>query len=328
MKRNRKVNFLSILMLFALFVTSCGSADAESDTIATAVAMTVSAQGTQRAQATATPPPTASSSQGEAGPTSAPEASATVQDVPTFAPPTAPGPVGSGNNCQVMANLVSETVPDGTIMQPDESFWKTWRLKNSGTCTWNSAYKIIYWSGDMMGGLQEYQFPDVVQPGEAVDVKLFLKAPATNGNFTGYWKLQSEWGTPFGVGQYDQPFYVQINVNDSSNPNYTVTSVTYNIVRDPAAGCATNVWYRVNATITTNGPTTVKYQWLQSDGNNTKPNPGPNFTLKFTKADSITVTREWSFHLGATPGTKWMQIVIREPDYQEFPQATFVYDCQ
>jgi hypothetical protein len=318
MKRNRKYNFLSILMLFALFVTSCGSANAETDTIATAVAMTVSAQGTQKAQATTTPIPT------EAGPTSAPEATATVQDVPTFAPPTAPGTSGSGNTCQVLANLVGETIPDGTIMQPGETFLKTWRLKNNGTCTWNTSYKIVYWSGDLMGGLQEYPLPKVVAPGEEVEIPLSLVAPTTNGNFSGYWKLQSEWGTPFGVGQYDQPFYVQINVNDSSNPNYTVTNVTYNVVRDPAVGCATNVWYRVSATITTNGPATVRYQWLQSDGNNS----GTGKTLKFTEAGSMTLTREWSFHLGATPGTKWMQIIIHEPEYQEFPQATFVYDCQ
>ena len=265
MKRNRKYNFLSILMLFALFVTSCGSADAESDTIATAVAMTVSAQETQKAQATATSVPT------EAGPTSAPEATATGQAVPTFAPPTAPGPVGSGDTCQVVANLVGETIPDGTIMQPDETFLKTWRLKNNGTCTWNTSYKIVYWSGDLMGGLQEYPLPKVVAPGEEVEISLSLVAPTTNGNFSGFWKLQSEWGTPFGVGQYDQPFYVQINVNDSSNPNYTVTNVTYNVVRDPAVGCTTNVWYRVSATITTNGPATVRYQWLQSDGNKQSP---------------------------------------------------------
>lgn len=322
MKRNRKANFLSIFVLFALFLTSCGGAGAESDTIATAVAMTVSAQGTEKALATATPIPT------EAVPTSAPEAIPTSQTIPTFAPPTAPGPVGTGNNCQVLANLISETVPDGTIMQPDETFWKTWRLKNNGTCTWNSAYKIIYWDGDTLGGSQEYQFPDVVSPGQEVDVKLFLKAPAANGNYTSYWKLQSEWGTPFGVGQYDQPFYVQINVNDSSNPNYTVTNVTYQVVRDPAAGCATNVWYTVYATISTNGPTTVKYQWLQSDGNNSSPNPGPNYTIKFKQADSVTVKREWSMHLGVNTGTKWMQIIIHEPEYHEYPQATFVYDCQ
>lgn len=324
MKRNRKVNFLSILILSTLVVTSCGGAEAESDAIATAVAMTVAAQETQRAQATVTPVPTASSPQGEAGPMSIPEVTPTGQTAPTFSPPTAPPPVGSGNSCQVLANLIWEDVPDGTIMQPGETFWKTWRLKNNGTCTWNSAYKIVYWSGDLMGGLLEYQFPEVVGPGEEVDIKILLKAPSSNGNFSSFWKLQSEWGSQFGVGQYDQPFYVQINVNDSSNPSYTVTNVTYNIVRDPTVGCATNVWYYVNATITTNGPATVRYQWLQSDGNNS----GTGKTLKFTEAGSQTITRSWSFHLGASTGTKWMQVVIHEPDYQEFPQATFVYDCK
>ena len=324
MKRNRKVHFLSILILFALLLTSCGGAGAESDTIATAVAMTVSAQETVRAQPTVTPEVT------EPNPTSTSEAvivTFTPANALTFSPPTAPPPIGSGDPC-LLANLISETIPDGTVMQPGETFWKTWRLKNNGTCTWNNAYKIIYWSGDLMGGLAEYQLPEVVSPGEEVDITLLLKAPESNGNFTSSWKLQSEWGGQFGVGQYDQPFYVQVNVNDSTNPNYTVANVTYNIVRDPDAGCATNVWYYVNATITTNGPATVKYQWLQSDGNNTSKNPGPNYTLKFTQADSVTVTRSWSFHLGASPGTKWMQIIIHEPEYQEYPKATFIYDCK
>jgi len=321
MKRNRKFNFLSILILLALFVTSCGGA--ESDTIATAVAMTVAARETEMAKVTATPQQAeaTSTSISDAGPTSMPTRAA------TFAPPTAPsGPVGSEDAC-LLANLISETIPDGTIMQPGETFYKTWRLKNNGSCTWNTSYKIVYWSGDLMGGLLEYQLPEVVSPGEVVDVTLFLKAPETNGNFSSYWKLQSEWGGQFGVGQYDQPFYVQLNVNDSTNPNYTVTNVTYNIVRRPAGGCATNVFYTVYATITTNGPTTVKYQWLQSDGNNTNPNPGPDRTIEFTQADSITISREWSFHISATPGTKWMQIIIHAPEYREYPKATFVYDC-
>jgi hypothetical protein len=324
MKRNYKHNFLSILMLLALLLTSCGGTDAESDTIATAVAMTVSAQETQKAEATPTPKPT------KAGPTSTPEAievTSTPTNASTTAPPTAPGPVGSGEPC-LLANLVGETIPDGTVMQPGETFTKTWELENNGTCTWNSSYKIIYWSGDLMGGLSEYSFPEVVPPGKTGTVSIVLKAPSSNGNTTGYWKLQSEWGGQFGVGQYDQPFYVQINVNDAENPEYGVTNVTYTVTRDPATGCATNVWYRVHATITTNGPATVRYQWLQSDGNNTNPNPGPGRTLEFTEASSQTITREWSFHLGASPGTKWMQIIIHAPNYQEYPQATFVYDCQ
>jgi len=316
MNRNRKINFLSILMLFALLVTSCGGADAESDTVATAVAMTVSAQETQRAQATKTPVPT------EAGQTSTPDAAPTTGAAPKFAPPTAPGPVGSSDPC-LLANLVSETIPDGTIMQPGETFWKTWRLKNNGTCTWNSAYKIVYWSGDLLGGLQEYQLPEVVAPGSEIDVTLFLKAPASNGNVASYWKLQSEWGGQFGVGQYDQPFYVQINVNDSTKPNYTVTNVSYNIVRDPAFGCHTNQWYTVYATITTNGPTEVRYRWLQSDGNNLIKSQ----KLTFKEATSITISREWKFHLADSPGTKWMQIVVDEPEFHEYDKAIWEFTC-
>ena len=321
MKRRQRLNFLSILMLIALFVTSCGSAETESDTVATAVAMTVVAKETEMAQATVTlsPKETSTSSIPEVDFTSTPA------QAPTFAPPTAPGPLGSVDAC-LLANFVSETIPDGTIMKPGETFWKTWRLKNNGTCTWNSKYKIVYWSGDLLGGLLEYPFPEVVRPGEEVNITLFLKAPEANGNYASYWKIQSEWGGQFGVGQYDEPMWVQMNVNDSSNPNYTVTNVTYDIVRKPTAGCATNVWYTVNATITTNGPVNVRYQWLQSDGNNS--GIGVNRVLKFTQASSITISREWSFHLGATPGTKWMQILIHEPEYQEYPKATWVYDCK
>jgi hypothetical protein len=321
MQRNRKTIFLSILLLPSLILTSCGGAGAESDTIATAVAMTVVAQETERAQPTATPRPT------EASQTSAPGATAPTRTAVTFAPPTAPGSAGSVQQCQVVANLVGETIPDGTILQPGETFRKTWRLKNNGTCTWNSAYKIIYWSGELMGAAMEYPLPATVAPGEEVEIPLALTAPTGNGNYSGYWKLRSEWGTAFGVGMYDQPIWVTINVNDVENPNYTVTNVSYTVERKPATGCATNVWYYVHATISTNGPATVKYRWLQSDGNNTKPDPGSNFTLKFTQADSITVTREWSFHLGSNTGTKWIQLVIVEPEYHEFPQQTFVYDC-
>lgn len=322
MQRNRKVPFFSILLVATLILTACGGAGTEADTIATAVAMTVVAQETEGAAVTSTSRPT------EAGPTSTPEATNTAPTAVTFSPPTAPGSTGSNQQCQVVANLVGETIPDGTIMLPGETFQKTWRLKNNGTCTWNSGYKIVYWSGDLMGASMEYPLPRLVAPGEEVEIPLSLTAPTSNGNFSGYWKLQSEWGTAFGVGQYDQPFWVTINVNDSENPDYGVTNVTYNLVREPALGCATNVWYYLHATISTNGPATVKYQWLQSDGNNTKPNPGPNLTLKFTRADSMTVTRSWSFHLGNSTGTKWIQLAILEPEYQEYPQQTFVYDCQ
>jgi hypothetical protein len=258
----------------------------------------------------------------EASPTSTPKANPTAQQSTTFAPPTAPGPVGGGNNC-IRAEYVSETVPDGTIMKPGETFWKTWTIKNTGTCTWDSSYKLVYDSGELMGGLTEYQLTDVVPPGEQLVLSILLKTPSSNGNYQGFWRILSPWGGTFGVGEADTSLWVQINVNDSSNPEFAVTNVSYKIIRDPVAGCATNVWYTVQATITSNGPAEVWYRWLQSDGNDTG-----DKKLVFKSASSITVERSWSFHLGSNAGTKWMQIVITAPGYMEYPQATFLYDCQ
>ncbi|MFZ5912144.1 MAG: NBR1-Ig-like domain-containing protein [Chloroflexota bacterium] len=321
MKRNARSIFLSISMLLTLLVASCGGAGAGDPSITTAVAMTVAAHETQAAGAASTP------TLAEAGPTSTPEAgdatpTPTRQTSATFSPPTAPPAVGSTDPC-LLANLVSETIPDGQIMTPGQYFWKTWRLKNGGSCTWDSTYKIVYWSGELMGGLSEYPFPEVVPPGDEVEITIYMQAPSSNGNYTSSWKIQSPWGGSFGVGEYDQPFYVQVNVTDSSKPGYGVTAVTYQVVRDPAAGCATNVWYTVNATITTNGPAEVYYRWLQSDGNDTG-----DKKLKFTEAGSQTLTREWSMHLGVTPGTKWMQVLITSQDVQDFGKAYFDYLCQ
>jgi hypothetical protein len=125
------------------------------------------------------------------------------------------------------------------------------------------------------------------------------------------------------VGAADTSLWVQVNVNDSADPDFAVSNVSYKVIRDPAAGCATNVWYTVQATITTNGPTEVWYKWLQSDGNDSG-----DKKLVFKSATSMTVEREWSMHLGVNPGTKWMQIVITAPGYTEYPQATFIYDCK
>ncbi len=306
-------------MFLTLLTVSCGGTGADDPSITTAVAMTVAAHETQTAEAASTP------TLAEAGSTSTPEAkdaTPPLQSPPTFSPPTAPPPVGSTDPC-LLARLVSETIPDGQIMTPGQYFWKTWRLKNAGSCTWDSTYKIIYWSGELMGGLLEYPFPEVVPPGDEVDITLYMQAPSANGMYTSSWKIKSPWGGAFGVGEYDQPFYVQVNVTDASKPQYGVTSVTYKVVRKPEAGCATNVWYTVYATITTNGPAEVYYRWLQSDGNNTG-----DKKLKFSQAGSQTLTREWSMHLGVTPGTKWMQVLITSQDVQDFGRAYFDYLCQ
>ncbi len=304
---------LSLLAVLVLVLSACGGT--QDETIATAVAMTVEAQGTASSVPTVIPTET------EAGRTSTPDVTPT--ETQASSPPTAVVPPAVDGIPCLRANLVGETIPDGTLLKPGETFLKTWRIKNNGSCTWNSAYKIIYWDGDLMGGLAEYDFPGVTRPGEIADVSIFLKAPDTNGPYKGFWKLISEWGGAFGVGEYDAAFYVQINVNDSKNPGYGISAVTYNLVRDPISGCPTNTWYTVYATITTNGPVDVTYRWNQSDGNESGYK-----TIKFTEASSVTVKRQWSLHLGVATNPRWFELETTEPVAQQWGKATFHYTCQ
>lgn len=310
-------SLIAIIAACALGLSACSAAVDES-AVATAVAMTVQAQNTLEAQSvtavpsfTALPPLLASATPGA-----------------TKAPPTAPGPGSStGNDTCASASLVGETVPDGTIMTAGQQFTKTWRVKNTGTCPWDSTWKFVFTQGDLMGGAYVYNFPQPAAPGQTVDIPLVLTAPTADGTYKGYWKIQSPWGGIFGVGDYDSAMWVEVVVGSGAGPGtataYGVTSVTYDVTRDPIGGCPTNVYYTVTAYITVNGPVTVKYQWKQSDGNS----DNGKGTLTFSEAGSKAVSRTWSLHLGAATNTRWMQIVITSPTYTEYGKATFDYTC-
>ena len=43
------------------------------------------------------------------------------------------------------------TAPDGATFAPGTAFTKTWRLKNIGTCTWTTAYHLVWVGGDTLG---------------------------------------------------------------------------------------------------------------------------------------------------------------------------------
>ena len=65
-------------------------------------------------------------------------------------------------DCKVQAVLLEDvTIPDDTRMAPGESFTKTWRFKNSGTCHW-TGYTINFLTGDRMGAPASAPIPDTV----------------------------------------------------------------------------------------------------------------------------------------------------------------------
>jgi hypothetical protein len=95
------------------------------------------------------------------------------------------------------AVFVSETIEDGADYAPNANFTKTWRLRNDGTCTWNTNYKLIFFDGDQMSGPATKNLTQSVDPGEIVDISVDLKAPAAGGNYKGYWKVADDEGAYF-----------------------------------------------------------------------------------------------------------------------------------
>lgn len=160
-----------------------------------------------------------------------PTASATEVSAvqPVTATPAPPNPA-----CLDEAVFVGDiSVPDGTLFRPGESFTKTWRVKNTGTCTWDAGYSLIYVSGDIMNG--NFNNPvGTISPGDLADISIELVAPARGGEQFGYWEFQNAAGQPFGVGYNGGgPLWVNINVS-FFDPNSQPTSVAI----APAPGSA------------------------------------------------------------------------------------------
>ncbi len=308
-----KYSLIAILSILTLVLSACGGASSET-TIATSVAATIEAEHTLAAKVTPTEAP--------ATLTPPPVSSATADA--TEAPPTAPS-TGAAQLCTASASFVSETIPDGTITAPGSVFTKIWRIKNTGTCPWNSTWKFVYVSGDLLGGATVYNFPQPAAPGDTVNVPVVFTAPTDSGQYRGYWKIQSPWGLVFGDSDSGNPFWVDIVVGSGTPSNsktetaYSVTNVTYDVTRT----CTTaNTFYTITAHITSNGPLTATYTWVQSDGNNKG-----NNKITFTAAEVKSTTREWSQKIGSGQGTRWAQIIVTDPTYKEFSQVTLPPLC-
>ncbi len=114
------------------------------------------------------------------------------------------------------------TYPDNSVLSPGEEFTKTWRLSNTGTCSWNPNYAIVFDRGDSLGGPASGVLTSgTVAPGEMVDVSVSLKAPDEPGTYQGYWKLRNAAGEKFGLGEdRDKDFWVKIIVEPPSGITY------------------------------------------------------------------------------------------------------------
>ena len=189
----------------------------------TAAALTVQAEINQGATSTIAPPPASATPIIFA--TNTPIQTTPLPPTATLIPPSStPVPVP----CDRGSFVEDVTVPDDTVMAPGATFVKTWRLKNNGSCTWNSSYALVFDSGDSMGGPAASQLTSgSIAPGATIDVSVSLKAPDASGTYRGNWKLRNSAGVVFGIGtNADKPFWVQIKVSPPL-PTATATSAVF-----------------------------------------------------------------------------------------------------
>ena len=155
----------------------------------------------------------------------------------SFIPAAAlPSRASAAQACTDRAQFVTDvTVPDGTRYDPGATFTKTWRLRNSGTCTWTTSYTMVFDSGTQMGSTASVAFPSNVAPGQTVDLSVNMTAPNTAGHYIGYWKFKNAAGALFGIGvNANRSWWVEINVVGGSG--------TPGVAYDFTANAGSAVW--------------------------------------------------------------------------------------
>lgn len=119
-----------------------------------------------------------------------------VSPVNTLAATSAGG--GAANSCNKLVYVADVTIPDNTVMAPGQSFTKTWRVQNTGSCPWTNSYKFSLIGGDALGG-QTLTLPQTINPTTQYEISVPMTAPTDKtGSITGTWRMSDANGVYFG----------------------------------------------------------------------------------------------------------------------------------
>jgi heat shock protein HslJ len=98
-------------------------------------------------------------------------------------------------------NLDDNNMTSPPQLNPGTPFRKGWRIKNSGSCTWDSSYYMGYVNGNVpaaqMGGVAT-PIQGTVPPGGTYDMWVNLVAPLTPGIYQGFWAMHNGLNQQFG----------------------------------------------------------------------------------------------------------------------------------
>lgn len=171
------------ILILALILSACNQPVADIPTVSI-----LNAAATQ----TPVPFPTATSFDSTA--TSAP----TLTSLPTLTPTPTPQNTVTSKPQTSRVIFVRETLPDGSHLQPGQSFTKTWTIQNGGSTPWVKGYSLARVSSnpasENLGSPAQIPLTSEVQPGEKIEISVDLTAPRQDGSYTVTYQLQSDSG--------------------------------------------------------------------------------------------------------------------------------------
>jgi len=221
--------------------------------------------------------------------------------------------------CDQATFIEDVTIPDETQIFEGNVFTKTWRLENTGSCTWTPAYRVNFDRGALLGAPASFNMPAYVNPGQTVDISVDLTAPYQQGTFEGFWRLEDPNGTIFGVGTGSVDFDVEIAVGNIQ-PAFAVRHVYIKVDNSSVAAlCPPGYPFTITADIWTNGGGDVPYRWEFSDGTRSDER-----TLHFGNARHKTVST--TFTADAT-GQYWALIHVLGPNERIDDTINFGLTC-
>ncbi len=223
----KKTLFLALIIVSLILITGCNRPEqatpvSEEPIDATAVVQTVYAQLSETAlvaalsaTATSTNTPIPTQTFTPEPPTSTPTES--ISDTPEPSPTDEPTVTATNNMPCNRANLETKSIADGAVIHINQTFKQTFRLKNTGNCTWDQSYELRFVSGDLLNaGASIIMVPTGTVPTWSyANVDVLMKAPGTPGTYKGYWMIKGANGEIFGIGPSAATwFWVEVKVID------------------------------------------------------------------------------------------------------------------
>ncbi len=98
--------------------------------------------------------------------------------------------------------LVSFNPRNNSTVLPGQSLHLDISLKNTGTTTWQTSYKVTDVSASPMAITKEYSLPYPVAPGGTVLISVYMAAPSPLGNYVENFQIKDSYGAVFGQFEY------------------------------------------------------------------------------------------------------------------------------